>query len=197
MGDAEHVDDGQHAEVEQVGPDARLLLVLVMLVVLGVAWMYVRATGGGGEPVPLGSIEDVAERAAAGPIRLVELPHLVVARTPVRDAPQYQARWGENSGTILLSASEQLVVLETTDPVDGAPLTWCPTRDVFEHPDGERFYAPDGLLVAGDGLRGMDRRALVLSGAAQVEVDDGRWVAGQPRRSTDTTFVPRGASCLD
>lgn len=189
-------DDDPLVEVEQVGPDARLLLVLVAVLSLAVAWMFVRANDEGGTRVTLGSIEELAERAAAGPVRLVELPHLVVMRTGVRDSPVLQARWGENSGSILLTSREQLVVLEIRDPTDDAELVWCATRGVFEHPDGDRLYAPDGLLVAGDGLRGMDRRALGLTGPALVEVDDGRWVSGIPREATDTGFAVRGPSCL-
>ena len=188
-------DDDPIVGVEQVGPDPRLLLLLVAVLSLAVAWMFLGGDDGGDE-VTLGSIDDLAQRAAAGPVRLVDLPHLVVVRAPTRDAPAFLARWGENTGSVLLNAREQLVVLETTDPTDGEPLTWCPSRGVFEHPEGERFYDADGLLLAGDGRRGMDRRGMTLTGPALVKVDDGRWVSGLPIRPTDTAFEPRGASCV-
>lgn len=184
-------------EVEQVGPDPRLLVLLLVSLVLGLTWMFLRAGDDGGGRITIGTVESVAETAAAGPVQLVELPHLVVVRTSTRGAPVPQARWGEANGAILLSADEQLVVLDTADPVDGATLQWCPRRGVFEHPDGDRLYASDGLLVAGDGLRGMDRRGFGLTGPALVEVDDGRWVSGAPRRTTDTSFAVRGATCLE
>lgn len=190
------MDDEPLVEVEQIGPDPRLLFVLVVVLSLGIAWMFVASGDDGDRQVELGTIDDVAARTAGGPLPIVELPHLVVARTEVRDSPVLQARWGENTGSVLLSSREQLVVLDTRDPVDDATLVWCPTRGVFEHPDGERLYAPDGLLVAGDGRRGMDRRALVLTGPALVVVDDARWVSGPPRDATDTAFAVRGASCL-
>jgi hypothetical protein len=188
--------DGPVVEVERVGPDPRLLVLLVAVLSIGVAWMFLTSGDDDTRRVTLGSIEDVAEQAAAGPVRIADLPHLVVVRTAVRDSPILQARWGENTGTVLLSSREQLVVLETVDPQDGEPLVWCATRGVFEHPDGERMYAPDGLLLTGDGLRGMDRRAIGLTGPALLEVDDARWVSGLARRATHTAFAPRGASCV-
>ena len=188
-------EDEPLVEVAQVGPDPRLLVVLVAVVSLGVAWMFLWS-GDDGREATIGGLDDLAERAAAGPVRLVELPHIVVTRTPTRDSPVYLARWGENTGSMLLSSREQLVVLDTVDPTDGARLTWCPSRGVFEHPDGDRLYAPDGLLLAGEGRRGMDRRGVTLTAAGQVRVDDGRWVSGLPNRSTDTAFEPRGVSCV-
>lgn len=199
MSDAPRPHDGDvpHDGIEvEAAPDPRLLVLLIALLAVGVSLMFVTARSDPGHRVTLGSIDDLAQRAAAGPVRLVDLPHLVVMRTPTRSSPIYQQRWGENTGSLLLSDQEQLVVLETTDPVDDAPLTWCRSRGVFEHPAGQRVYAPDGLLLAGDGRRGMDRRALGLTGAAVVEVDDGRWVSGIPRRVTDTSWTARGESCV-
>lgn len=187
-------DEPEEITVAVIGPDPRLLLVLVVVLV-GIAVTAIFLIGGddASRRVSLGSLTELAEQAEAGPIRLAELPHLVVVRTGTR-TPVYDARWGENNGAALLTPHDQLVVLETRDPEDGAELTWCRAAGAFAHPDGERWYAPDGTLLQGDGRRGMDRREITVVGEA-VFVDDARWVGGQPR-STDTSWSPRG-NCLD
>jgi hypothetical protein len=177
--------------VAVVGPDPRLLLVLVVLLV-GAAITAIFLLDGDDDAgrVPLGTLTGLAEQAEAGPVRLAELPHLVVVRTATR-APVYDASWGENTGSVLLSPDEQLVVLETRDPQDGAQLRWCRAAQAFAHPDGTRWYAADGTLLAGTGRRGMDRRAVTVIGAAVV-VDDASWVQGQPLQKTRTSWSPRG-----
>lgn len=177
--------------VAVVGPDPRLLLVLVVVLV-GAAVAAVLLFNGNDDRsrVSLGSLPELAAQAEAGPIRIAELPHLVVMRTSTRE-PVYDARWGENTGAVLLTPHDQLVVLETRDPEDGATLTWCRAARAFAHPDGTRWYAPDGRLLSGSGRRGMDRRGVTVMGQAVI-VDDGRWIRGQPRGSEDTSWSPRG-----
>ncbi|MFT4744808.1 MAG: hypothetical protein ACI9AD_000655 [Nitriliruptoraceae bacterium] len=181
--------------VPVVGPNPGLLVVLVaVFVAAAVAIVFTRGPDPS-QQVMLGSLERVAQDAQAGPLYLAELPHLVVMRTWTPE-PIYDASWGRSTGSLLLTPFEQLVVLELVDPADGEPLVWCEDRNVFEHPDGRRLYGPDGALLQGDGRRGMDRRALGVIAAGAVRVDDGRWVSGIPRRTTDTSFAPRGPSCL-
>ncbi len=183
--------------VPVVGPNPGLLLILVaVFVAAAVTIVFTRSTGVSSDAqITLGSLERVAQDAAAGPLYLAELPHLVVMRTATPE-PIYDAQWGQATGSILLTPFDQLVVLVLEDPKDGEPLSWCPARNVFEHPDGKRLYGPDGALLAGDGRRGMDRRALGVVAAGVVRVDDDRWVSGIPRRVTDTSYEPRGPSCL-
>lgn len=177
--------------VAVVGPDPRLLLVLVVLVVGATLAAFV-VTGGQDDRgrVSLGSLPDLAAQAQAGPVRLAELPHLVVSRAPTRQAV-HTASWSESTGAVLLTPYDQLVVLDTRDPEDGARLTWCRAAAAFAHPDGLRWYGPDGTLLAGEGRRGMDRRGVTVMGQAVV-VDDGRWVQGQPLQSTQTSWSLRG-----
>lgn len=181
--------------VAVVGPHPRLLLVLVVLLV-GAAVTAVALFSGGDDDrrVTLGTLPDLAEQAAAGPVRLAELPHLVVMRTRP-PAPVYTAQWGENDGMVLLTPNDQLVVLDTRDPEDGAELTWCRAARAFAHPQGERWYSASGTLLAGEGRRGMDRRAVTVLGETVVVHDD-RWIQGQPLQRTQTGWSPRG-SCLD
>lgn len=187
-------DEPDEITVAVVGPDPRLLLLLVaVLVGLAVAAVVLFSGDDDSGRVSLGSLQELADQAAAGPIRLAELPHLVVVRTGTR-APVYNVRWGENNGTVLLTPNEHLVVLETRDPEDGAPLTWCRAAQAFTHPDRARWYAADGTLLAGDGRRGLDRRGVTVVGEA-VFVDDDRWIQGQPLQSSDTAWSPRG-SCV-
>lgn len=177
--------------VAVVGPDPRLLLVLVV-VLAGAAAAAVLLLGGAEDDrrVSLGSLPELAAQANAGPVRIAELPHLVIVRTsPPR--PVYSARWGENNGTVLLTPHDQLVVLETRDPRDGAELTWCRAAGAFAHPDGVRWYGPDGTLLAGNGRRGLDRRSLTVVGEAVI-VDDGRWIQGPPPTAESTSWSPRG-----
>lgn len=178
--------------VPVVGPDPRLLLVLVVLLVgAAVAGILFVGAEPSSRRVPLGSLSELAEQAAGGPVRLAELPHLVVVRTATR-TPVYDARWGENTGAALLTPNDQLVVLETRDPADGAELTWCRAAQAFVHPERDRWYAADGTLLAGTGPRGLDRRAVTVVGEA-VFVDDARWVQGLPLRKTQTAWTPRGS----
>lgn len=180
--------------VAVVGPDPRLLLVLV-IVLVSVAIAAVFLLGGDdGQQTPLGGLTELAEQAQAGPVRLAELPHLVVMRTGTR-TPVYDARWGRNTGAVLLTPNDQLVVLETRDPKDGAELTWCRAAQAFAHPEGLRWYAADGSLLQGNGPRGLDRREVTVVGEA-VFVHDGRWVSGQPVLVSETAWSPRG-DCLD
>jgi hypothetical protein len=185
-------DEPEEITVAVVGPDPRLLLLLVATLV-GIAVVAVLVFSGDDDSgrVSLGSLQELADQAAAGPIRLAELPHLVVVRTGTR-APVYDVRWGENNGAVLLTPDEQLVVLETRDPEDGTALTWCRAAQAFTHPDRARWYAADGTLLAGEGRRGLDRRGVTVVGEA-VFVDDGRWIQGQPLRSSDTAWSPRGS----
>ena len=191
------MDEQQEPEeirVAVIGPDPRLLLVLVVVLV-GIAIAAVFLLGGDdGDQVALGSLTELAEQAEAGPVRLAELPHLVVMRTGTR-TPVYDARWGQNNGAVLLTPNDQLVVLETRDPKDGAELTWCRAAQAFAHPEGLRWYAADGSLLQGNGPRGLDRRAIMVLGEG-VFVDDDRWVSGQPVLVSETAWSPRG-SCLD
>lgn len=185
--------DGEPEEitVAVVGPDPRLLLVLVVtLVGLAAIGIFLFSGDGDGDRVPLGRLSDLAAQAEAGPVRLAELPHLVVVRTGTR-TPVYDARWGQNTGAVLLTPHDQLVVLETRDPEDGAALTWCRAAQAFAHPEGARWYAADGTLLAGNGRRGLDRRAISVLGEA-VFVDDDRWIQGQPFSRSETSWDPRG-----
>lgn len=184
-------DQPEEITVAVVGPDPRLLLLLVVtLVGLAAVGIFLFSGDDDAGRVPLGSLTDLATQAEAGPVRLAELPHLVVVRTATR-APVYSARWGENTGAVLLTPDEQLVVLETRDPEDGAELTWCRTARAFAHPSGARWYAADGTLLAGEGRRGLDRRAVTVVGEA-VFVDDDRWIRGQPLGRSQTSWDPRG-----
>lgn len=187
----EQPEEPEEITVAVVGPDPRLLLVLVVVLV-GAAVAVVLLFGGGDDHdrVSLGALPELAEQAEAGPVRIAELPHLVVVRTSTRQ-PVYDAHWGETNGAVLLTPHDQLVVLETRDPADGAELTWCRAARAFVHPNGTRWYAPDGTLLSGDGRRGMDRRGVTVVGQA-VFVDDGRWVRGQPRHTDNTSWSPRG-----
>lgn len=184
-------DEPEEITVAVVGPNPRLLLALVVSLV-GAAIAAVLLFDGDDDAgrVSLGSLSELATQAEAGPIRLAELPHLVVVRTATR-TPVYTARWGETTGAVLLTPHDQLVVLETRDPTDGTALSWCRSARAFVHADGERWYAADGTLLLGDGRRGMDRRALSVIGEGVV-VDDSRWVSGQPREATETAWWPRG-----
>lgn len=180
--------------VAVVGPDPRLLFLLVVLLVgAAVAAIVLFSGEDDSGRVSLGSLRALAVQTEAGPVQVAELPHLVVVRTSTR-APVYSASWGENNGAVLLTPDDQLVVLETRDPEDGALLTWCRAAHAFTHPDGLRWYAADGTLLAGSGRRGMDRRGVTVVGDAVV-VDDRRWVQGQPLQSTQTAWSPRG-DCL-
>lgn len=181
--------------VAVVGPDPRLLLVLVVVLVGAAIAVVVLFSGDDDRGrVSLGALPELVEQASAGPVRIAELPHLVVVRTSPPQ-PVYSARWGENSGAVLLTPHDQLVVLETRDPKDGAELIWCRAANAFAHPDGSRWYAPDGALLTGDGRRGMDRRGVTVRGQAVV-VDDSRWIQGQPHQSENTSWSPRG-DCLE
>lgn len=187
----EQQDDREPVTEVLVGPDPRLLLVLVVLLV-GAALVTVFLLGDGDDgSVALGRLDDLAEQADAGPVRIAELPHLVLMHSTSR-TPTYDAHWGENTGSIRLDPRRTLVVLETTDPEDGAELVWCRAARAFAHPDRVRWYAADGRLLAGQGRRGMDRRALSVTGGDQVEVDDSRWVRGPVRASQDTAWTARG-----
>ncbi len=188
-------DEPDEITVAVVGPDPRLLLVLVVTLVGLAAVGIFLFSGDDGDRVSLGSLTDLAEQAESGPVRLAELPHLVVVRTATRESV-YNPRWGENNGAVLLTPDDQLVVLETRDPADGAELTWCRAAQAFAHPEGERWYAADGTLLAGDGPRGLDRRAVTVLGEA-VFVEDGRWVQGQPFSRSQTSWSPRGDCGLE
>lgn len=194
----EHEDDREREEVTvaMVGPDPRTLFVLVTLFIgAAVAAVVLFAGDDDSGRVALGSMDALAEQAVAGPVRIAELPHLVVVRTTTR-TPVYTASWGENTGAVLLTPTDQLVALETRDPEDGAELTWCRTARAFAHPKGLRWYAPDGSLLRGEGRRGMDRRALSTVGQSVV-VDDARWVQGPPAPVDRTAWSPRGDCTAD
>jgi hypothetical protein len=177
--------------VAVVGPDPRLLLVLVVVLV-GAAIASVLVLGGEDDTgrVSLGSLQDLAQQAEAGPVRLSELPHLVIVRTGT-PAPVYHASWSEISGSVLLTPHDQLVVLDTRDPEDGAELAWCRAARAFAHPQELRWYGPDGALLAGASRRGLDRRALMVVGQAVV-VDDGSWVRGPEADPDSSGWSPRG-----
>ncbi len=188
--DEQHEQEPEEITVAVVGPDPRLLLLLVATLVgvaVGVIFLF---SGGEDDRVSLGGLGELAAQAQAGPVRLAELPHLVVTRTATRSAV-YDARWGQDNGAVLLSPEEQLVVLETRDPADGADLTWCRAAQAFAHPDGVRWYAADGTVLAGTSPRGLDRRGVTVVGEA-VFVHDDRWVSGQPLSRTQTAWEPRG-----
>jgi hypothetical protein len=191
----------QHAREEitvaEVGPDPRLLFVLVSLLV-GAAVAVVFLSGGddGSGRVQLGRLSDLAEQTQGGPLRVAELPHLVVSQNRTGEPDYDSSSWGENDGAVRLSPTAQLVVLETRDPEDGAELTWCRSARAFVHPQGLRWYGADGDLLHGRGRRGMDRRGITVTGEGVV-VDDGRWVQGVPLQSADTAWAPRGDCGLD
>lgn len=189
------MDEQQEPEeitVAVVGPNPRLLLFLVATLVAAAAGVIFLFSGDDSDRVALGSLSELADQAQAGPVRLAELPHLAVVRTPTRQSV-YDARWGENNGAVLLTPDDQLVVIEIRDPADGAELVWCRAAGAFAHPDGVRWYAADGTVLAGTSPRGLDRRAVTVVGEA-VFVDDDRWVQGAPLSRTQTGWEPR-AEC--
>lgn len=193
----EQHDPGDEITVAVVGPDPRLLFLLVVLLVgAAIAVVFLFSGDDGSGRIQLGTLSDLAEQTQAGPVRIAELPHLVVSQNRT-DAPDYaSSSWGENDGAVRLSPNAQLVVLETRDPEDGAELTWCRSARAFVHPEGTRWYGADGDLLRGRGRRGMDRRGVTVTGAGVV-VDDGRWVQGVPLQSEDTAWTPRGDCGLE
>lgn len=189
-------EDDPAGEVREVLPDARLLFVLVVVLLLGAFALVSRWGGGddGSSQVTIGRLEDVLLAMTSDPLPIPELPGIVVTRGAI-DPFAVDPTWGEATGSLALRRDEALFALDLADPIDGTTLTWCRSSGRFEHAGGSRTYGVDGRLRSGNGRRGMDRRAISAGTGGQVVIDPSRWVAGVPVSRDDAVMPPVG-TCL-
>ncbi len=159
-----------------------------------VAFLWPTASGGFGQPVTVGSIDDVKDGIREGQ----GFFYAPSARTwltayPADALPAAAQVYEEN---ILAGMEQGLVALYQKCPHLGCRIPQCITSQWFECPCHGSQYNQVGEKKAGPAPRGMDRFPLTVAGNGDVTVDTGVLVAGPPIGTNTTGQEAEGPHCI-
>jgi cytochrome b6-f complex iron-sulfur subunit len=160
-----------------------------------IAFLWPTATGGFGQVVSVGKLEDIKEgaRASSG------FFYAPSARTwfteyPAEALPKAEAVYDE---AILAGMRDYgLVALYQKCPHLGCRVPSCESSRWFECPCHGSQYNQVGEKKGGPAPRGMDRFSISVDGAGNVDVDTGTVYAGPPIGTNTTGQEAEGPHCI-
>jgi cytochrome b6-f complex iron-sulfur subunit len=159
-----------------------------------VAFLWPTATGGFGQQVTVGKLDEILESIRSG----TGFFYAPGARTwiteyPADALPAARAVYQEN----ILSGMEQgIVALYQKCPHLGCRVPDCPTSGWFECPCHGSQYNRVGEKKAGPAPRGMDRFPVSVAANGDVTVDTGTVVSGPPIGTNTTGQEAEGPHCI-
>jgi cytochrome b6-f complex iron-sulfur subunit len=159
-----------------------------------VAFLWPTATGGFGQQVTVGKLDEILESIRTG----TGFFYAPGARTwiteyPADALPAARAVYPDN----VLSGMEQgIVALYQKCPHLGCRVPDCPTSGWFECPCHGSQYNRVGEKKAGPAPRGMDRFPVSVAANGDVTVDTGTVVSGPPIGTNTTGQEAEGPHCI-
>ena len=160
-----------------------------------IAFLWPTATGGFGQVVSVGKLEDILEGARANS----GFFYAPSARTwfteyPAEALPKAEAVYDE----AILTGMRQygLVALYQKCPHLGCRVPNCASSRWFECPCHGSQYNQAGEKKGGPAPRGMDRFSISVDGAGNVDVDTGTIYAGPPIGTNTTGQEAEGPHCI-
>ena len=160
-----------------------------------VAFLWPTATGGFGQVVSVGKLEDIKEDARANS----GFFYAPSARTwfteyPAEALPKAEGVYDE---AILAGMRDYgLVALYQKCPHLGCRVPSCASSRWFECPCHGSQYNQVGEKKGGPAPRGMDRFSISVDGAGNVDVDTGTVYAGPPIGTNTTGQEAEGPHCI-
>ena len=159
-----------------------------------VAFLWPTATGGFGQPVNIGKIDDVKSGIAEGSgFFYAPAARTWVTAYPADALPKAAAVYPDN---ILAGMEHGLVALYQKCPHLGCRVPQCITSQWFECPCHGSQYNQVGEKKAGPAPRGMDRFPLTVGGNGDVTIDTGTIVAGPAIGTNTTGQEAEGPHCI-
>jgi cytochrome b6-f complex iron-sulfur subunit len=159
-----------------------------------VAFLWPTATGGFGQQVTIGKIDDVKAGIAEGSgFFYAPAARTWVTAYPADALPKAAAVYPDS---ILAGMEQGLVALYQKCPHLGCRVPQCVTSQWFECPCHGSQYNQVGEKKAGPAPRGMDRFPLTVGGNGDVTIDTGTIVAGPAIGTNTTGQEAEGPHCI-
>ena len=159
-----------------------------------VAFLWPTATGGFGQAVTVGKLDDILETIRTGDgFFYAPGARTWITEYPPDALPAARAVYEDN----IISGMEQgIVALYQKCPHLGCRVPSCPTSGWFECPCHGSQYNRVGEKKAGPAPRGMDRFPVTVAGNGDVVVSTGTQVAGPPIGTNTTGQEAEGPHCI-
>ena len=159
-----------------------------------VAFLWPTATGGFGQAVTVGKLDDILETIRTGD----GFFYAPGARTWITEYPPdaLPAARSVYSDNIVAGMEQGIVALYQKCPHLGCRVPSCATSGWFECPCHGSQYNRVGEKKAGPAPRGMDRFPVTVAGNGDVTVDTGSVVAGPPIGTNTTGQEAEGPHCI-
>ena len=159
-----------------------------------VAFLWPTATGGFGQPVTVGKIDEVKDGIREGNgFFYAPSARTWITAYPADALPAAAQVYPDN---ILQGMEQGLVALYQKCPHLGCRVPQCVTSQWFECPCHGSQYNQVGEKKAGPAPRGMDRFPITVGGNGDVTVDTGVLVPGPPIGTNTTGQEAEGPHCI-
>jgi cytochrome b6-f complex iron-sulfur subunit len=159
-----------------------------------VAFLWPTATGGFGQPVNIGKVDDVKDGIRDGQgFFYAPSARTWVTAYPADALPKAAAIYPES---ILAGMEQGLVALYQKCPHLGCRVPQCVTSQWFECPCHGSQYNQVGEKKAGPAPRGMDHFPLTVGANGDVVVNTGIIVTGAPIGTNTTGQEAEGPHCI-
>jgi cytochrome b6-f complex iron-sulfur subunit len=159
-----------------------------------VAFLWPTASGGFGQPVTVGKLDDILESIRTGDgFFYAPSARAWITEYPADALPKATAVYSDN---ILAGMEEGVVALYQKCPHLGCRVPSCATSQWFECPCHGSQYNQVGEKKAGPAPRGMDRFPVTVSGSGDLTVDTGTIVPGPPIGTNTTGQEAEGPHCI-
>jgi cytochrome b6-f complex iron-sulfur subunit len=159
-----------------------------------VAFLWPTATGGFGQQVTVGKLDDILETIRSGDgFFYAPGARTWITEYPADALPAARAVYQDN---IVAGMEQGIVALYQKCPHLGCRVPSCPTSQWFECPCHGSQYNQVGEKKAGPAPRGMDRFPVTVAPNGDVTVDTGALVAGPPIGTNTTGQEAEGPHCI-
>ena len=159
-----------------------------------VAFLWPTATGGFGQPVNIGKLDDIKSGITDGQgFFYAPSARTWVTAYPADALPKAAAVYSE---AILVGMEQGIVALYQKCPHLGCRVPQCVTSQWFECPCHGSQYNQVGEKKAGPAPRGMDRFPVTVAGNGDVVVNTGVIVSGPPIGTNTTGQEAEGPHCI-
>jgi cytochrome b6-f complex iron-sulfur subunit len=159
-----------------------------------VAFLWPTATGGFGQPVNIGKLDDIKQGISDGQgFFYAPAARTWVTAYPADALPKARAVYSEN---IVAGMEQGIVALYQKCPHLGCRVPQCVSSQWFECPCHGSQYNQAGEKKAGPAPRGMDRFPMTFAGNGDVTVNTGTIVPGPPIGTNTTGQEAEGPHCI-
>ena len=159
-----------------------------------VAFLWPTATGGFGQAVTVGKLDDILDTIRSGDgFFYAPAARTWITEYPADAVPAARAVYQPN---IVAGMEQGIVALYQKCPHLGCRVPSCATSQWFECPCHGSQYNRVGEKKAGPAPRGMDRFPVTVAGNGDVTVDTGALQTGPPIGTNTTGQEAEGPHCI-